>query len=175
MKKLKEKPQFKVMVQRPTDYFKHFMLLALCLISVSVFPNDKAEINKILAMPNAPDGVVFELIGSENSTYLPNALTKVESYKDQLKKKFPEIEIAVVSHGAEQFELTTNNAKKEKKTHSIVKRISNDDVPVHICETHASWRDVAAEDFPEYITVSAQGPIQIRQYQELGYILVVVN
>ena len=175
MRNLMDKPKAKAITHRYSDYFKLLLLLTLCLISVSVFPNDKAEINKIMAMSESPDGVVFELIGSEDSKYLPNALSKVESYKNQLKTKFPGIDIAVVSHGAEQFELTTNNAKKESKSHNLVKRINADDVPVHICETHASWRDVAAEDFPEYITVSAQGPIQIKQYQELGYILVVVD
>lgn len=170
-----EKPKAKTFTHNITDYVKLLLLLALCLISVSAFPDDKAAINKILTQQEAPDGVVFELIGSEDSQYLPNALSKVEKYKDQLKKKFPTIEIAVVSHGAEQFELTSKNAKKENKSHSLVKRINADDVPVHICETHASWRGVDAEDFPDYITVSAQGPIQIRQYQELGYILVVVD
>ena len=150
-------------------------LSTLALMSFSAKASDKADIDKILAMTTSPDGVVFELIGSENSTYLPNALTKIEAYKIQLKKKFPEIEIAIVAHGAEQFELTKDKAIKEKKTHNLVKRIVADDVPVHICETHASWRGVGAEEFPDYINVSAQGPIQIKQYQELGYLLVVVD
>ena len=152
-----------------------FLLVMLCMLSFPVFANDKTDIEKILNLPNAPDGVVFELIGSENSQYLPNALSKVEAYKVQLKKKYPDIEIAVVAHGSEQFELTKSNAKREKKSHDLVKRITLDDVPVHICETHANWRGVEAEDFPDYITVSSQGPIQIRQYQELGYLLVVID
>ena len=156
-------------------------LLNICFIvilgfsTISAFADDKLDIGKILAMSEAPEGVVFELIGSENSQYLPNSLSKIESYKTQLKNTFPNIEIAVVAHGSEQFELTKDNAKQEKKSHDLVKRITLDDVPVHICETHASWRGIEAADFPDYITVSAQGPIQIRQYQELGYLLVVVR
>lgn len=152
-----------------------FILIAMCLFSLSALASDKADINKILGMSTAPDGVVFELIGSEDSTYLPNALTKIESYKKQLQMKFPDIEVAVVAHGSEQFELTIDNAEKEKKSHDLVKRITSDNVPVHICETHASWRGVGGEDFPEYVTVSSQGPTQIREYQNLGYILVVVD
>lgn len=169
------KPKVKVLAQKSTDSLTLLIFLGLCLLSLSVFASDKQDINKILAMKEAPDGVVFELIGSEDSQYLPNALNKVETYKNTLKQKFPNIELAVVSHGAEQFELTSDNATKEKKSHNIVKRITLGDVPVHICATHASWRGIDEEDFPEYITVSAQGPIQIRQYQELGYILVVVD
>jgi len=175
MRNLMNKPKVKTLTIKPLDYFKLFTLIALCIMSLSVFPDDKADIDKLLAMNETPDGVVFELIGSEDSSYLPKALTKVEKYKDQLKKKFPDIDIAVVSHGAEQFELTTDNAKVEKKSHNLVKRITNDDIPVHICETHASWRGVTAEDFPSYINVAAQGPAQIEQYQELGYTLVVVD
>lgn len=153
----------------------HFVFLFICMGSFTALANDKNDIDKILKLYDAPDGVVFELIGSENGQYLPNALLKIEEYKSQLKVKFPKIEIAVVAHGSEQFELTKNNAKKQKKSHDLVKRITLDDVPVHICETHASWRGVEAGDFPDYITVSSQGPIQIKQYQELGYLLVVVD
>ena len=155
--------------------FTQMVLILMFFLSCSAIANDKEDIDKILNLAISPEGVVFELIGSENSQYLPNALSKVESYKFQLKMKFPDIEIAVVAHGSEQFELTKSNANKEKKSHDLVKRITLDDVPVHICETHASWRGVGAEDFPEYITVSAQGPIQIKQYQELGYLLVVID
>ncbi len=136
---------------------------------------DSIKIAKILTQKEVPDGVVFELIGSENNNYLPNALEKIEAYKKQLQAKFPKIEIAVVSHGAEQFKLTKNNAKESQQSHKRVQRLVAADVPVHICETHASWRVVTAEDFPDYITPSPQGPAQIRQYQELGYILVVVE
>lgn len=159
----------------PLSLHKSLLFIAMCILSFSLQARDKAVIDNILSMSNTPDGVVFELIGSEDSKYLPNALSKVEAYKTQLKKKFPNVEIAVVSHGAEQFELTTDNAKKQKKSHDLVKRITLDDVPVHICATHASWRGVSGEDFPDYVTVSAQGPIQIKQYQELGYLLVVVD
>lgn len=152
-----------------------FILMLLSLLSFSVLASDKADIDKILNMSESPDGVVFELIGSEDSKYLPNALSKVEAYKKQLQMKFPDIEIAVVAHGAEQFELTKNNAKKEKKSHDLVKRITLDNVPVHICETHAAWRGVGGEEFPDYVTVSSQGPTQIKEYQELGYLLVVVD
>ena len=56
-----------------------------------------------------------------------------------------------------------------------MKRLVASDVPVYICETHASWRDVSAEEFPDYINVASQGPAQIKQYQELGYTLVIIK
>jgi intracellular sulfur oxidation DsrE/DsrF family protein len=158
---------------------KNIMILFLLFMSISplsIFADEEAEmITEILEMNETPDGVVFELIGSEDSDYLPNALKKVEAYKKQLQTKFPKLEFAIVSHGAEQFELMKSNADDEKESHKRVQRLVAADVPVHICETHASWRGNVAEDFPDYITPSPQGPAQIKQYQELGYRLIVID
>ncbi|MEE9327966.1 MAG: hypothetical protein V3U71_11825 [Cocleimonas sp.] len=152
------------------------LLPCLLLLSfVSYADDDKDKIAEILALNETPDGVVFELLGSEDGEYLPNALKKVKAFKQQLQKKFPKLEVAVVSHGAEQFGLTTKNKEEAKESHKLVQRLVADDVPVHICETHAGWRGVVAEDFPSYITASPQGPAQIKMYQELGFILVLVE
>jgi intracellular sulfur oxidation DsrE/DsrF family protein len=135
---------------------------------------DQQEVAALLAEDEAPDGVVFELIGNEGD-YLLNALNKVKTYKAQLQKKFPGLDIAVVSHGSEQFNLTSDNQNKAQEAHAHVQQLVAADVPVHVCETHASWRGVTPEDFPEYITVSTTGPAQINQYEELGYTLVVIE
>lgn len=152
-----------------------FMGVSLFMAFVFMLPAkaSDAEIDKILAMKTIPDGVVFEVVsGSEG--YLKTALNKFELYQKKLKAKFPKIDMAIVTHGSEQFSLTKDNKKKYTETHKRVQRISDSNVPVHICETHASWRDIVPEDFPDYVNVSAQGPIQIKQSQELGYILIVL-
>ena len=135
---------------------------------------DQMHVAELLAQDEAPDGVVFELIGNEGN-YLLNAIKKVEIYKEQLQKKFPELKVAVVSHGSEQFNLTTAKQSGAKDTHKRVQRLVESDVPVHICAVHASWRDVAPEDFPDYISVSSTGPAEIKNYQEFGYKLILVE
>ena len=135
---------------------------------------DQMLVAELLTQDKAPDGVVFELIGNEGN-YLLNAIKKVETYKEQLQKKFPELKVAVVSHGSEQFNLTTAKQNGAKDTHKRVQRLVESDVPVHICAVHASWRDVAPEDFPDYISVSSTGPAEIKNYQEFGYKLIVVE
>jgi len=135
---------------------------------------DQMLVAELLTQEKAPDGVVFELIGNEGD-YLLRAIKKVESYKEQLQEKFPKLEIAVVSHGSEQFNLTKAKQNESKETHTRVQRLVDSDVPVHICAVHASWRDVAPEDFPDYISVSSTGPAEIRNYQEFGYQLIVVE
>ncbi len=160
-----------------TMFKKSFILALLLLFAAFISPafgSDKDDIASILTKTETPDGVVFEVIGSDGA-YLTGALEKIQKYKETLQKKFPKLDIAVVSHGSEQFALTTDNAEKYKKAHDGVKRLVASDVPVYICETHASWRDVTAEEFPDYINVASQGPAQIKQYQELGYTLVVID
>ncbi|MGB1311891.1 MAG: hypothetical protein ACPG47_11800 [Leucothrix sp.] len=156
-----------------------FLSLLLCCFAISstaasAMDLDQEKVAEMLAETEAPDGVVFELIGNEGD-YLLNAIKKVETYKAQLQKKFPELEIAVVSHGSEQFNLTKAKQSESKDTHTRVQRLVADDVPVHICAVHASWRDVAPEDFPDYISVSSTGPAEVRNYQALGYTLIVVE
>jgi len=151
-----------------------YIIIGLALLSVnSLVRASDTEMDTILKMETMPEGVVFEVV-SGNEDYLKTALDKFDTYQEQLKEKFPNIKLAIVTHGSEQFALTKNNKEKFAATHLKVQKISNDDVPVHICETHASWRDVSASDFPDYVDVSATGPSQIRAYQGLGYILVIL-
>ena len=46
---------------------------------------------------------------------------------------------------------------------------------MHVCETHASWYRVTAEDFPDYVDVAPTGPGQVRLYEEMDYELIVVE
>jgi len=149
------------------------LVFSLVLGVTSLAQANEDKVNQVLAMETAPEGVVFEVV-SGNKDYLKSALDRFEVYQKQLKEKFPEIELAIVSHGREQFSLTKQNQMTFKGTHEQVQRITDSDVPVHICETHASWYDISAEDFPDYVSVSAQAPQQIRDYQELGFLLIVL-
>jgi len=125
----------------------------------------------ILARDAAPAGVVFEIV-SGNSAYLDLALPRIESLSARLRERFPGLPVAVVSHGGEQFALASSAAQSNAVAHDSAQSLLADNVPVHICGTHASWRDLAAEDFPDYIDVAPSGPAQIRAYRELGYLLV---
>jgi len=156
------------------NIFKLFFLSFFCIFSLAVAANDKQKIDRILALEKAPVGIIFELIGSENGKYLPDSLKKVEAYKIQLKRKFPGIKVAIVSHGAEQFELSKDNAKKESKAHNIVKRITAENVPVHICLNHASWRGKTAKDFPDYVLATSGASVQMQEYKDQGYTLVTI-
>ena len=121
----------------------------------------------------APPGVVIEIIGEREllRTLLPEIAQKIQ----KLRERFPGIPVAIVSHGAEQFLMTSANAAKAPDTHKQLQSlVENDKVDFHVCGTHASWFDVLPEDFPDYVDVAPTGPAQIRHYEDLGYELIVL-
>lgn len=149
-------------------------LLATWVLTTSISQANQYSMEKVLALKTAPTGVVFEVV-SGNEDYLQTALVDFEEHQKQLKAQFPDIKLAIVSHGSEQFALTTANQQTQSTTHSLVQRLTGDEsVPVHICAGHASWRDLKAADFPDYVTVSKSGPGAVRDYQAQGYLLVML-
>ena len=151
------------------------LLSNLLFIPVSHAVDASEKIEQILADKNAPVGIVFEIVtGGANS--LEWALPEVQNHIKELRARFPKLEIAIVTHGSEQFALQTSKSKKFKKVHSLTQQLVKDDnVPLHVCGTHASWRNVTEEDFPEYVDVAAAGPATINDYLSLGYILIVIE
>ena len=160
--------------------YRQLLRLTLCafvFIHSSVFasPGDKAQIDKILQADNAPFGVVFEVIES-SADELDWIFPRIKSYAEILRKRFPDIGIAVVSHGKEEFGLLKASQNKRKNVHKLVKSLVEDkNIAVHVCGTHASWYDKKPEDFPDYINVSPAGPTEIENYQDMGYTLVVIH
>jgi intracellular sulfur oxidation DsrE/DsrF family protein len=121
----------------------------------------------------APPGVVIEIIGEREllRTLMPELARDIEA----LREKFPGIPVAIVSHGAEQFLMTSSSAAEAPDTHQLVQSlVRNDAVDFHVCGTHASWYDVMPEDFPDYVDVAPAAPAQIRHYEDLGYELIVL-
>lgn len=132
--------------------------------------NNKVE--HILSQKEAPTGVVFEIVTSSNNS-LEWALPKTQQYIKKLRTRFPTLEIAIVTHGDEQFALKTSNNNKFKKVHSLTQQlVSEENVPLHVCGTYASWRNVSEEEFPDYVDVTAAGPATINDYIALGYTLI---
>ncbi|MEZ5537530.1 MAG: DsrE family protein [Thiolinea sp.] len=131
-------------------------------------------VDDILALEEAPAGVVFEVVSADEN-YLQTALQDFENHRKKLVEQFPEIKLVIVAHGSEQFALTTANQQSQSAAHSLVQRLTGDEeVPVHVCGGHASWRGLSAEDFPDYVTVSKSGPGAIRDFQDQGYLLVML-
>jgi len=134
-----------------------------------------SELNRVLALEEAPDGVVFEIVEGDAGA-LNWAIPKTVEMIERLRERFPGLPVAVVSHGAEQFALKSEAAEDYRPVHDAVRSLSGEqEVEVHVCGAHASWYDVDESDFPDYVDVVPAGPVQIKQYRELGYQLILVQ
>lgn len=152
--------------------FGSVLLLALSSLPAQSWAN--AEVDDLLARSTPPEGVVFEIVEADDDA-LEALIPKVRRAIERIRARFPQTEFAVVSHGREEFALQTQYQAEYAEVHQQVQSLVADDVPVHVCETHAGWYGVTAEDFPEYVNVSPTGPGQIRLYEELGYELIVID
>ena len=131
-------------------------------------------LDELLARPVAPAGVVFEIVDRDAGA-LEVALPWVKQAAQRLKARHPGLPMALVTHGQEMFALQIGKRADNQAIHQIAESLSRDDgIPVHVCETYAGWRGVAAEDFPAYVDVAPAGPAQIRNYEALDYVRLVV-
>jgi len=133
-----------------------------------------SDLDNLLAQSTTPDGVVFEIVESDMSA-LEYLLPRVREAITKIREKFPDTDFAVVSHGREEFALQTRYQTEQSEIHNAVLSLVAEDVPVYVCETHAGWYGVSAEDFPDYVEVAPTGPGQINLYLELGYQLIVIE
>ena len=150
------------------------MLLFGYLVALSLPAWANAEVDALLQRDEAPHGVVFEIVESDDEA-LEVLLPRLQVAIASLRERFPQIEFAVVSHGREEFALQQSYQDDYPEIHRQVQSLVAQDVPVHVCETHAGWYGVSAQDFPDYVNVAPTGPGQIELYQELGYDLVVIE
>lgn len=129
----------------------------------------QADVDALIAAPDAPAGVVFEIIEGEEDA-LGWVLPEVIRLSEQLRARFPALPVAVVTHGREQFGLLAARADGDlQPLHKEARGLGDADIDLHVCGVHASWYGHTPEDFPDYVDVSASGPAQINDYEALGY------
>lgn len=134
----------------------------------------KSPIDPVLEAKEEPAGVVFEIATGKNDG-LNWALPQVKAYIEQIRQRFPTMHVAVVTHGTEQFALQKSKQKSAAQVHSLTQQLVKDGVALHVCGTHAEYKGLTEEDFPEYVNVAAAGPAQINDYKAVGYILIKIK
>lgn len=150
--------------------FKITLLTALACFQTNAVAADDVE--ALLAVDEAPAGVVFEIVSGDADT-LGKLLPGVRADIERLRARFPGLPVAVVSHGEEQFALTTANLADDPGLDAIARDVvTGADVDLHVCGTYAGWFGIDPEAFPDYVDVAAAGPAQINDYRALGYVLI---
>jgi len=148
-------------------------LVGLCLallISSGLFAADyrHKEVDRLLASGQKPDGVAFELMAWEDNTW-DWASPMIESLTGQLRQKYPTIDIALVSHGAELFDLALSQNNAEVPSIKILESLSDKNIAVHVCGNYASFKGMGVDDFLPFVDVVPSGPAQLEDYIKLGF------
>jgi len=150
------------------------LMTVLLFCSTLTVANASSSLDDVLNMKTTPDGVVIEIVTGDAKA-LDWALPKAQQYIKKLQHRFPDLHIAIVTHGNEQFALQKSKQGKKKKVHKITKSLVSKGVALHVCGTHAGWKGVSEEDFPDYVDVATAAPAQINDYRSLGYELIVID
>lgn len=151
-----------------------WLFVIVLVVPVNLPADSERAVTNILQHSEAPEGVVFEILTADAGG-LAWALPLTHTYIKRLRKRFPDLPIAVVSHGQEQFALQTSRSEEQQAVHQQVQSLTGGDIPVYVCGTYAGWRGLSDEDFPEYVNVAAAGPAQINDYLALGYTRVLIR
>lgn len=139
----------------------------LCALLPAAALADEAALARLLARDGPPPGVVLE-IASRDPEALTRALPRVRDAAGRLRARFPALPMVVVSHGREMFALA-RSPSVQREAERLVRK---EGIELHVCGTHAQWRGLAPEDFPVFVDVAAEGPAQIKNYVELGFVLI---
>jgi intracellular sulfur oxidation DsrE/DsrF family protein len=153
--------------------FPHLLILSLGLL-LGGLAQAADEIHTLLQSSEPPAGVVFEVVESDGDA-LQWAIPRISDYARRLRARFPGLDIAVVSHGKEQFALQRQRRGEYRAVHQGVQSLLGDAVQVHVCGTYAGWYGVTEEDFPDYVNVSAAGPAQVNDYESMGWEVVILT
>jgi intracellular sulfur oxidation DsrE/DsrF family protein len=129
------------------------------------------EVSQIIQSAEMPEGIVFELITFEEDAWQWVA-PMLEALTTQLRQKFPEIEIALVSHGSEMFDLATRENRHSQPEIKQLASISDSGVDIHVCGNFASYQQLGDDDFLKFVDVAPSAPTQLNDYLNLGFELI---
>lgn len=153
----------------PINNLIFLVSLALIFSPSTVLSN---SVEEVMQYNESPPGIVFEIVSSRPDL-LNELLPQLKVDIGKIRKRFPGIHIAIVTHGSEQFSLTKKQSKKYSDVHkNIETMVVEENIDVHVCGTYAEWKGIHPEDFPEYVDVAPEGPAQINNYTDLDYILI---
>ena len=153
------------------------ILIVVLFLSLSGAVHAEANhtLDHLLKQNEAPEGVVFEII-TDDDDGLEWAIPRTQQYIQQLHEKFPQLAIAVVTHGREMFALQKRDVYGAREVHEQVQSLIQDQgITLHACGTYAGWQGLSKEDFPDYVDVTASGPATINDYVALGYFKIMIE
>ena len=127
-----------------------------------------SPIDELLSAAQSPDGVVFEIMAWRDHSW-DWAVPRLRDYITRLRARFPELEFALISHGAELFELTRAAELAERPAIRELARLGNEGLAVHVDGAFAQWKRLGQRDFLDFVDVSPSADAQLADYIKLGF------
>ena len=157
------------------------ILTALLMLSLSLFTPASAaagyshpQVEQLLAAEHEPDGVVFEVLAWDRNTW-SWAAPMIADLRGQLRQKYPDLPVAIVSHGGEQFQLTQERAAQQPGAIAQLTGLVGEGVDLHVCGAHSLWNQVPLDDYIDIVDVAPSGPARVNDYVALGYTLILLR
>ena len=148
--------------------------LLFCCLHAQAANYSNPEVDRIVSGGEQPEGVVFELAAWGDDSW-DWAAPMLQQLVGQLRNAYPGLEIALVSHGFELFDLSHRSGKGDSSSIRLLETIVEDGVDIHVCGNFAATRFYETEDFFAFVDVAASGPAQLQDYVKLGFTLVVLD
>ncbi|MDR9497599.1 MAG: DsrE family protein [Hydrogenovibrio sp.] len=169
-------------MQRFHDGFKWLVLMLVCSLPMlpwgayaESLPDPHPQVAQLIAGDRAPFGVVFD-IETLDAQALPGLADYVSRQIGHLQAQYPDADIAVISHGAEEQALSKQAANDASELHDTFSRLVEDQgVSMHVCGAVAGLKGLEASDFPEFVTFSPSGMAQLNDYKALGYDVITIH
>ncbi len=131
------------------------------------FP-EQSEIDVIFS-GEQPEGVLF-LVMEQDDEALYWVLPRVTHYTQQLREKWSDLAIVVLSHGDEMLSLTNDLKSLHNELHQAIKKLMADyNVLFQVCGSYASFADIDVSEFPDHIDVVPFAPAEIETYRQMGF------
>ena len=116
-----------------------------------------------------PGGVVFLVMDYDTEAYYW-VLPRLERYVRMLREKWPDLSLAVLSHGDEIFSLLSKNEDEYSFFHKSLRELATTyKVDVQVCGAYAALSGVDESEFADFVDVVASAPAQITDYRQMDY------
>ena len=151
--------------------FPLFLILSFHCLAQELPENNYPEQSEIdeIRTSEKPEGILF-LVMEQDEDAFQWVLPRVTHYTRQLREKWKDLAVVVLSHGEEMFALTSEYRALYGKLHQdVLTLVSEYDVLFQVCGSYAHYSDVAPSEFPDYVDVVPFAPAEIENYRQLEF------
>jgi len=133
-----------------------------------------SAVEALIAADSEPEGVVFEIITWEDNSW-EWAAPMLQTATRQLRDRYPGIDIVLISHGNELFDLALKNNHPLKPAMQILQSLSEEQVDFYVSGDYAKYKKLGTKDFLAFVDVSPSGATQLQDFINLGFSHIVLE